>query len=89
LLLQGGVVRVGDADFDHAVELTIAFLREAARVSRDEEDALVTYRQLSEHLAGGGLDVPYHDGLMPHVLGEASRREDAQGRGMISALVVQ
>lgn len=50
--------------------------------------AYLTYKQLSEHLAERGLVVPYHEGPMPHILGEASRREHAHGRGLISVLVV-
>ncbi|WP_446215535.1 protein NO VEIN domain-containing protein [Micromonospora sp. IBHARD004] len=82
-------MRAGDAEFDAAVEATIELLREVARNSRTESDALITYRQLSERLAERGVHIPYYQGPMPHILEEASLREQAAGRAMISALVVQ
>lgn len=82
-------MRVGDPDFDRAVDLSINVLRDLARQARRFEDALITYRQLSERLAVDGLLVPYHQGPLPHILEHASRREHAEGRGLISALVVQ
>lgn len=81
-------MHVGDADFERAVELTIEELRRLARDAAQLEDCRITYKQLSEFLAQHGLDVPYHSDLMSQLLANASRREDAEGRGMISALVV-
>ncbi|MFR9777792.1 protein NO VEIN domain-containing protein [Micromonospora sp. MS34] len=82
-------MRAGDPEFEQAVEASVAILREAARRSRDDSDALVTYRQLSDLLAQHGLQVPYHGGPMPYILEEASLREHAADRGMVSALVVK
>ncbi|MFG3707084.1 protein NO VEIN domain-containing protein [Micromonospora sp. NPDC047670] len=82
-------MRAGEPEFDRAVEAATEILRGIARDSRDETDALITYRQLSELLAQQDLQVPYHGGPMPYILEEASKREDAENRGMISALVVK
>ncbi|MET7805024.1 protein NO VEIN domain-containing protein [Micromonospora chersina] len=82
-------MRAGEPEFEQAVEASVAILREAARNSRDDSDALVTYRQLSDLLAQHGLQVPYHGGPMPYILEEASLREHAANRGMVSALVVK
>ena len=59
---------------------------------REENDpaGTITYMQLSERLlAEHGIGVPYYMGPLPHILGEASRREHESGRGMISVLVVE
>lgn len=82
-------MRVNSVEFDQAVEATRRLLREVA--ARDEEDPLgyATYKWLSLRLGELGHGVPYHAGAMPHVLGEVSRREHNEGRGMLSALVVQ
>ncbi|RKN15234.1 EVE domain-containing protein [Micromonospora musae] len=82
-------MRAGESEFDRAVVATTGILREIARDSQNETEALITYRQLSELLAQQGLQVPYHGGPMPYILEEASKREDAENRGLISALVVQ
>ncbi|MET7966526.1 hypothetical protein [Micromonospora sp. NPDC005305] len=82
-------MRAGEPEFEQAVEVSVAILREAARDSRDDSDALVTYRQLSDLLAQHGLQVPYHGRPMPYILEEASLREHAANRGMVSALVVK
>lgn len=82
-------MKVGDADFHEAVELTLDRLRDAARLDENDPDGSVTYRELSLYLSEHGLRVPYHEGPMPHILAEASRREHEEGRGMISVLVVQ
>nr|WTA64680.1 EVE domain-containing protein [Micromonospora sp. NBC_00855] len=82
-------MRAADPEFETAVEATIGLLREVARISPAEADALITYRQLSERLAKQGLRVPYYRGPMPRILEEASLREHAAGRAMISALVVR
>ncbi|MEU4643400.1 DUF3883 domain-containing protein [Micromonospora sp. NPDC023814] len=79
----------GQPEFERAVDASIAILREIAGTAHSDADALITYRQLSEKLAEQGLRVPYHGGPMPHVLEEASLREHADGRGMVSALVVR
>jgi hypothetical protein len=83
------LVRIGDDDFERAVEATLEILRQIVRRARTDDDALIAYGRLSELLAADGLDVPPHGGLMPAILAAASQREDEQGRGMISALVVQ
>lgn len=80
-------MRVGDTDFERAVDPTTEELRRRAREAVRAEDCRITYKQLSEFLAQHGLDVPYHSDLMSQLLAEASRRDDAEGRGMISALV--
>ncbi|MFG2169480.1 DUF7662 domain-containing protein [Micromonospora chersina] len=82
-------MRAGEPEFEQPVEVSVAILREAARNSRDDSDALLTYRQLSDLLAQHGLQVPYHDGPMPYILEEASLRGHAADRGMVSALVVK
>ena len=82
-------MRIGDADFEHAVGLILERLREAAARPGDVLDGWVTYKELSDWLAERGVHVPYHDGPLPHLLGAASEREHAQQRGMISALVVE
>jgi hypothetical protein len=79
----------GDGEYEDAVERTVTLLHGVARRDENAHDACITYKQLSDHLADFGLDVPYHGGLMPEILGDASRREVADGRGLISALVVQ
>jgi hypothetical protein len=82
-------MRIGDDEFERAVQVAVAVLRETARGSRDEADALITYRGLSERLAQDGIVVFYHGSIMSELLAEASLREAAAGRGMISALVVR
>lgn len=82
-------MRSGEPEFDRAVEASVAILRNRARLAQSDEDALLTYKQLSELLAEQDLDVPYHGGPMPYILEEASLREHAADRGLVSALVVQ
>jgi len=81
-------MRVGDADFQRAVELTIHELRGRARSAAQLEDCRITYKELSGFLAAEGLTIPFHGDLMSQLLAVATRQEDAEGRGMISALVV-
>ena len=81
-------MRVGDVDFERAVEQTIYELRGRAHGAARPEDCRITYKELSALLAAARLQVPFHGDLMSQVLAEASRKEDAEGRGMISALVV-
>jgi hypothetical protein len=82
-------VHKGDGEYEAAVRLTLALLHEAAQRDENDQAAFVTYKQLSEHLAEHDVDLPYYGGLMPDALADASRREAAEGRGLISALVVQ
>ncbi|MBC6450865.1 hypothetical protein [Actinokineospora xionganensis] len=67
---------------------TLALLQDVARRAESDPSGTITYKQLSEHLATLGLNVPYH-GLMPDIPDDVSREENADGRGLISALVVQ
>ncbi len=83
-------MKVGDADFDEAVESVRAILHEVATHPENDPAGTITYRQLSQRLEQDyGIHVPYHEGPLRHILGEASRREDDEGRGMISCLVVE
>jgi hypothetical protein len=83
-------VKVGDADFNEAVEAVLAILHEVATHQEDDPAGTITYKRLSERLRMDyGIDVPYHSGPLPYILGEASKREHNDGRGMISALVVE
>jgi hypothetical protein len=83
-------MKVGDADFDEAVEAVLGILREVAAHGENDRDGRITYMQLSERLqAERGISVPYYQGPLPHILGEASKREHESGRGMISVLVVE
>jgi hypothetical protein len=82
-------VHKGDGEYEAAVRRTLALLHGAAQRHENDQAAFVTYKQLSEHLAEHDVDLPYYGGLMPEVLADASRREAAEGRGLISALVVQ
>lgn len=77
-------MKVGDADFDEAVEAVLGILREVAAHGENDRDGRITYMQLSERLqAERGISVPYYQGPLPHILGEASKREHESGRGMI------
>lgn len=83
-------MKIGDADFDEAVEAVLAILHEVAARGEDDPAGTITYMQLSERLRMDyGIDVPYHSGPLPYILGEASKHEDDKGRGMISSLVVK
>jgi hypothetical protein len=82
-------MRKGDDDFERAVQVTVAVLREIARGSRDEAEARITYGDLSDRLAEQGIVVPHRGPVMSSILAEASLREHAEGRGMISALAVR
>jgi hypothetical protein len=82
-------VRRSDGEYEEAVHLTRDLLRGRARLDKNHPDALVTYAQLSEYLVGHGVTVPCHGGLMPEILADVSRQEAAEGRGLISALVVK
>lgn len=82
-------MRKGDREYEEAVRLTLALLHRVAQRHESDQAAFVTYKRLSEHLAEHDVDLPYYGGLMPDVLADASRREVEEGRGLISALVVQ
>jgi hypothetical protein len=83
-------MKVGDDDFDQAVEAVLKILRDAATHGENDPVGTITYAQLSERLRTDySIDVPHHLGPLPHILGEASRREHEQGRGMISVLVIE
>lgn len=84
----GVSVRRDGPDFDRAVETAIAALRARAGGAADDNAALMTYSELSHVLAGDGLHVPAHGEPMSSILEAASARENASGRGLISALVV-
>jgi hypothetical protein len=80
----------GDHDFDRAVVAVLKILRDVAMRGENDPTGTITYMQLSERLrTEHSIDVPHHMGPLPHILGEASRREHEQGRGMISVLVVE
>ena len=86
----GDIVKFGDVDFDEAVEAVLTILHEVAARNEEDPAGSITYMQLSERLRiDYGIDVPYHSGPLPYILGEASKREDDDGRGMISSLVVE
>jgi hypothetical protein len=83
-------MKVGDDDFDEAVEAVLEILHEVAMHRENDPSGTITYMQLSERLrVEHSIDVPYHMGPLPHILGEASKREHQKGRGMISVLVVE
>lgn len=82
-------MRVGDERYQQAVELAVAELRERARRVARPEEGLITYQGFSALLGAGGFKIPYFSKLMSQLLADISLHEDAQGRGMISALVVQ
>jgi hypothetical protein len=83
-------MKVGDADFDATVEAVLEILHEVASHGENDPAGIITYMQLSQRLrAEHDIDVPYHRGPLPHVLGEASKREHENERGMISVLVVE
>lgn len=83
-------MKIGDSDFDEAVEAVLAILHEVAMHQEDDPAGAITYMHLSERLRMEyGIDVPYHSGPLPYILGEASGRENNDGHGMISALVVE
>jgi hypothetical protein len=88
--LLGGAMKVGDDDFNEAVDVVLGILHGVATRGENDPAGTITYMQLSERLrAEHGIDVPHYMGPLPHILGEASKREDENGRGMISVLVVE
>lgn len=82
-------MKVGDERYQQAIELAVAELRERARGAARPEEGLITYQDFSELLGASGFKIPYFSKLMSQLLADISLHEDAQGRGMISALVVQ
>jgi hypothetical protein len=83
-------MKVGDDDFNEAVDAVLGILHEVATYEENDLEGTITYMQLSERLrAEHNIDVPYYMGPLPHILGEASKREYENGRGMISVLVVE
>jgi hypothetical protein len=77
-------MHVGSLEFDEATEATLQILHGVAGTT----DGLMTYGELSSCLASEGFKVPAFPGPMPHLLAAASVREVAEGRGLISAVVV-
>lgn len=55
-------------------------------IERAREHAMITYTELTEHIAA--IDVDPHDYAPAHLLGEVSADDYRHGRGMRSALVV-
>jgi hypothetical protein len=81
-------VKKGEAEFEHAAQAMLGILREVAARPDTDPHAFITYGTLSKRLSEQGFAVPYHGGPMPHLLEQVSADEDAAGRGLISALVV-
>ncbi len=81
-------MRVDSLQFENAAQVCREILIEVAAKDENCPDALITYGTLSQRLAHRGYAIPPHEGPMPHLLERASRLEHAQGRGLISALVV-
>lgn len=82
-------MRVQSLEFQNATEACRQILREAAGHDDNDPAGFLTYGRLSELLQDAGYHVPPYEGVMPHLLGAVSLAEDHEGRGMLSALVVQ
>jgi hypothetical protein len=57
-----------------------------AMVKRARLGRTMTYTDLCNKI--GAISFDPHDPRLPHFLGEISREEDAEGRGMLTAVVV-
>lgn len=58
----------------------------ASMVKRARRGRTMTYTELCEEIASINFDP--HDPRLPHLLGQISTAEDAEGRGMLTAVVV-
>jgi len=72
-----------DIEWKQAIEQTTNILMD---VARDNTYPIITYSDLAEQITY--IDLQPHDKRMGILLGEISRAEHAEGRGMLSALVV-
>jgi hypothetical protein len=81
-------MRTDSLEFENAAQACREVLIEVASRDENHPDSLMTYGLLSRRLADRGYTAPPHEGPMPHLLERASRLEHAEGRGLISALVV-
>ena len=69
------------ADWEQAKAQARGVLIEVAR-RKDK----ITYSELATNITA--INIEAHDSRMNHLLGEISSEEDAQGRGMLTAIVV-
>lgn len=69
------------ADWEQAKAQARGVLIEVAR-RKDK----ITYSELAAEITA--INIEAHDSRMNHLLGEISSEEDAQGRGMLTAIVV-
>ena len=72
-----------DIEWKQAIEQTTNILMD---VARDNTYPIITYSDLAEQITC--IDLQPHDKRMGILLGEISRAEHAEGRGMLSVLVV-
>ncbi|MDG9702408.1 hypothetical protein [Streptomyces sp. DH37] len=78
-------MRKGTLEYEQALDAVVEILRERARRGAEP----LSYKDLSDELAGLGHHVPYYKGPMPYLLEDASARDNPDGRlPMLSALVV-
>ncbi|MEU6367447.1 hypothetical protein ABZ876_17345 [Streptomyces sp. NPDC046931] len=78
-------MRKGSHEYEQALDALVGILRDRARQGAEP----LQYGQLSNELQRLGHPVPAHEGPMPHLLEDASARENPDGSlPMLSALVV-
>ncbi|KUN89044.1 hypothetical protein AQJ66_06190 [Streptomyces bungoensis] len=79
-------MRKGSHAYEQALDALVGILRDRALQGAEP----LQYGQLSKQLQRLGHPVPAHEGPMPHLLEDASARENPDGSlPMLSALVVR
>jgi hypothetical protein len=79
-------MKVGDADYNAALEDLLEILRDWAT----REYLPLYYSTVSEKLADLGHDVPAHEGPLPYLLEDCTKIDSPKGKEpMLSALVVR
>lgn len=79
-------MRRGSLEWEQLVdEITAVLVEVAAQRAGHPHPGLITYRALTRRLS---TPLPYHEGPLPHLLADVSRRQGETGAPLLSALVV-